>query len=369
MEFKHRAVDCGPPLSSACPGVFLDEPCRGSAASDSGIRPEAVYEFDRLCVHPYIDRVEVEREYEEIRKDLLALRRRMLEASVRRELMLEREIFLRGGDNSRLTYDDRMIRFLDPSYPLMTRHFEFGYMADQWMFPRSRPSDNIPLHQPQDNTAFDRNSLLPNKPKPDPNLSGTKRTREMNFETVDNAESPMTHLVKKPKRGWVCDLCEVIMPCEKVLNDHLQGKKHKRKEAQLRSEEKDTHTAKDKELKEAQVLGGQLDASLTKDKESSRNAKDGEDTVNCECKESTGPSGKPQFEKDMRKIIDRPVESSDTKATVTGAAVNNSSGKRKFKYWCEMCQVGAVSLVVYASHEKGKKHLVRLRKLGKSQQH
>jgi hypothetical protein len=36
--------------------------------------------------------------------------------------------------------------------------------------------------------------------------------------------------------------------------------------------------------------------------------------------------------------------------------------KKKFKFWCKMCQIGAYSEMVMEAHKKGKKHLARLQK-------
>ncbi|KAE8718894.1 hypothetical protein F3Y22_tig00109987pilonHSYRG00172 [Hibiscus syriacus] len=40
--------------------------------------------------------------------------------------------------------------------------------------------------------------------------------------------------------------------------------------------------------------------------------------------------------------------------------------KKKFKFWCEICSIGAHSEVVMVTHEKGRKHMARLQEIGKS---
>ncbi|KAI4377290.1 hypothetical protein MLD38_014947 [Melastoma candidum] len=325
MDFHNSAVaDAVPPPPSTCSG------------------------FEESCARAYLDLEEIKRENEEIRKELLELRRRRLDARMRREMMFERKKMLRDACSGSHVADDieRSVRVPDPGYPAMVMHFDV---------PRSD------LHQPQDNCASDMDPLLPDKdrvvvlPKPDPILFGAnKRKAGWKSAALVSTDSPMAHLAKKPKGRWVCDLCEVSATSEKVLNDHLQGKKHRLMEAQIRGKEIETGLTKDGESEEARVRGGQMEVRLAKDEET------GTHYVH---KAGTGPSGEACFKKATRKTIVK--ISAPSHGMKAGHAMNAASKKRRYKYWCGMCRIGSDSPVVYASHEKGKKHLAELLKLGK----
>ena len=70
--------------------------------------------------------------------------------------------------------------------------------------------------------------------KPDPNLFREKRKAEMASTSSDNVQS--SYMKKTPKGELSCALCQVTVTNEKVFNEHLHGKKHKRREAGLRAQ-------------------------------------------------------------------------------------------------------------------------------------
>ncbi|KAI4380515.1 hypothetical protein MLD38_006694 [Melastoma candidum] len=129
-------------------------------------------------------------------------------------------------------------------------------------------------------------------------------------------------------------------------------------EAQIRGEEIETGSTKDEESEEARIRGEEIEVRLAKDEET---------VTHYVHKAGTGPSGEAYFKKATRNtIVKWSVPSHGTKATVTGDAMKAACRKRRYKYWCGMCRKGSDSPVVYASHEKGKKHLAQLLELGRS---
>ncbi|CAL0307062.1 unnamed protein product [Lupinus luteus] len=67
------------------------------------------------------------------------------------------------------------------------------------------------------------------------------------------------------------------------------------------------------------------------------------------------------------KNAEQPVHKSVDGLKNENGTINEQGGKKalkrkKMKFWCETCQVGAPSQVVMESHNKGKKHLARMKK-------
>ncbi|KAL3586422.1 hypothetical protein D5086_013289 [Populus alba] len=71
--------------------------------------------------------------------------------------------------------------------------------------------------------------------KPDPNLCGVKR-KAVTPVAEGVGELPFAGIKKKPKEEWSCALCQVSATSERGLNEHLQGRRHKAKEAGLRAQ-------------------------------------------------------------------------------------------------------------------------------------
>ncbi|KAI3990635.1 hypothetical protein MKX01_022935 [Papaver californicum] len=116
--------------------------------------------------------------------------------------------------------------------------------------------------------------------------------------------------LKKIQKDWTCDLCQVKVTCEQGLNDHIKGKKHRVKEAA------------------------------------------GHDNPEAEAKETIcGP--KPNEENKVLKVKKKGEASCQD-------AQKTDNSKKKFKYWCECCQIECHSPAVMADHEGGKKHQTRL---------
>ncbi|KAK3016721.1 hypothetical protein RJ639_007442 [Escallonia herrerae] len=195
--------------------------------------------------------------------------------------------------------------------------------------------------------------------KPDVNLSGVKR-KATTPPALDANELPSVGLPKKPKEEWGCAICQVSATSERGLNEHLQGKKHKAKEAGLRAQ----RTGKNFGI----GLFPKKVAKLTKLDEGTRSSSDQTGKMDNELLVTR---------ESLLQIIpfigssktNEPLLQSNQEAG--GIKKNNGEytrkvhktdefKKKKFKFWCEMCQAGAFSEKVMNNHRKGKKHVSRL---------
>ncbi|PQP98406.1 uncharacterized protein Pyn_21989 [Prunus yedoensis var. nudiflora] len=195
--------------------------------------------------------------------------------------------------------------------------------------------------------AAERRRLLEAEAKPDPNLSGVKRKTP---PTAGASELPPTGLKKKPKEIWSCAMCQVSARSQKVFNQHLNGKKHKANEARLRAQKLgkssssaplSKQTAKFSEPEEVREL---LDPSDGLDEKM-------QDACTSKEKKEELPMQKDQCREDLK--IQDEVE------VVQGPGRKEAVRKKKFKFWCERCKVGAYSPNVMLAHMTGKKHIAK----------
>ncbi|XP_021814007.1 uncharacterized protein LOC110756842 isoform X2 [Prunus avium] len=304
MEFNFRSLDkrSPPPLPSTL-GYFSQH-------------PHALRATQQTQTAPMIER---QLEKEKIREEIMAAeRRRLLEAEVRRELMLERDIAMRRAA-----------------------------AADGLAF------DHHPrlLHHPLDHDRFatsliNNHNLIP-LAKPDPNLSGVKRKTP---PTAGASELPPTGLKKKPKEIWSCAMCQVSARSQKVFNQHLNGKKHKANEARLRAQKLgkssssaplSKQTAKfsePEEIRESLDPSDGLDEKM-QDACTSKEKKEELPMENDQCREN--------------------LKIKDEVEVVQGPGRKEAVRKKKFKFWCERCKVGAYSPNVMLAHMTGKKHIAK----------
>ncbi|KAF3958014.1 hypothetical protein CMV_017027 [Castanea mollissima] len=241
MEFKFRAVDDRPPPP---PPPHPTAPSTSNYVSKQALRVSAG--FSTTNPRPNLEQIQipndtqeaiVQRELEkaQIREEIIAAeitRRRLLEAEVRRELMIEREMALR-----RLSAEGG-ISF---EYGLSMHTFEGGFAFPSCinafnmfpMLPLLRLPEAMPVDvRPPSETNKDKLIVLA---KPTPNVSGAKRKAET-ASAGGTSELPPFGLKKRPKEEWSCAICQVSVSSERALNEHLQGRKHKAKEAGLRAQ-------------------------------------------------------------------------------------------------------------------------------------
>lgn len=191
---------------------------------------------------------------------------------------------------------------------------------------------------------------IPLQAKPEGSTSGTKR-KAASPPTVGAAEPPSVGSKKKCKEEWSCAICQVSATSEQGLNEHLQGKKHKSKEAGLRTQNAGKKYAiglfpkkTSKPIKLVEPTNNKNSEQLQKS-----NSQDAKPDNNLALMVYTSDSKNKYSEKmkdkgaDWKKI---------------------HKNKNRFKFWCEMCQVGAFSEKVLNRHKKGKKHVGQLERSG-----
>eukprot|EP00262_Sarcandra_glabra_P013398 TRINITY_DN370_c0_g2_i1.p1 TRINITY_DN370_c0_g2~~TRINITY_DN370_c0_g2_i1.p1 ORF type:complete len:349 (+),score=52.38 TRINITY_DN370_c0_g2_i1:195-1241(+) len=238
-------------------------------------------------------------EKERIREEILAteiVRKRVLEEEVRRELELERGLALqqRQSATDRFPFMALSVMSSEPRVPLSHNHLQGVRVGDRMALSgRSevRIVERLPF-QRHAGAAIGPSEVKSLSPKPI--IVGLKRK-------ASDAATSVNDKPKKVVKELGCALCQVSATSEQALNDHMQGKKHKAKEEQLRANK--PVTAKTK-------------ANQAKKQEEKK-------------------------EKVVVKIKTEVVK------------------KRKFAFWCVTCKVGCHSAVVMAAHCKGKKHRAR----------
>ncbi|OUZ99585.1 zinc finger protein [Macleaya cordata] len=237
------------------------------------------------------------------------------------------------------------------------------------------------------------------------NIAGVKRK----LTAIGGAnEQAVGGSKKKPQKEWSCALCKVSATSEQGLNAHLQGKKHKAKEVELMrangaasrdidssitlkksdnselskisSSSKPNHGKKTvqvkkngeaavqkKEATSEQGLSDHLQGKKHKAKEvepraNGTTSKDIDSSITL-----PGKSDKPEVSKISSSSKPnhgkKPVKAMKKKNNVEAAVQkkqNTEDFKKRFKFWCEDCQVGCQSATVMTDHENGKKHKAQL---------
>ncbi|KAI3866889.1 hypothetical protein MKX03_027122 [Papaver bracteatum] len=266
-----------------------------------------------------------------IREEIIAaqiIRRQTLEAEVRRELAMERGLGFQRDEGLSLVTNSSCLPMWSDQKSSLVHHI--NHSPDDSRAFDERVSflsgqqvgriENSPFQRHPDAakvTDINKGPVL-FIPKPTPSVAGTKRKLASGF--LGNSK-------KKIQKDWTCDLCEVKVTCEQGLNDHIKGKKHRLKEAAVKANaavSKDTSSsvASEKKSDNPEAEAQQIICGLKPDEE------------------KKAPQVKKKGEQDAHK---------------TGGF------KKKFKYWCECCQIGCHSPAVMADHEGGKKHQIRLR--------
>lgn len=370
MEFKFRAGDNRPPVCfspSSSIGYFYEQALR---ASYPNADPRQIPEPMRNEL--ILRRIEKERIREEIIAQEMAWRRE-LEAEVRRELMVEREMAMRGGRG--MSFEERLTMQFDSRKPLLpgpfVNQFDCSWPEDRlafhghgvsYMLP---PVPRLPESEMKPSTENNKDKVIVLK-KPDPNLCGAKR-KAVKPAAEGVGELPFAGIKKKPKEEWSCALCQVSATSERGLNEHLQGRRHKAKEAGLRAQKMVRNPNKASLPKETTktakvtipTAGLEMEAKI-EDESLQLNKSDNFSKKKIENKEERGNRNDVQLEQKNQQLED--LNKSMAEAVQTKERTPEIKTKKKFKFWCEMCQIGAYSEMVMEAHKKGKKHLARLQK-------
>ncbi|XP_057514490.1 uncharacterized protein LOC130796196 [Actinidia eriantha] len=368
MEFKFRAIDGQspqyiPPSSSM--SYFTGQAIR---AGYSGLNFGRTGEFFR---NPIDVREGIQRELEKerIREEIIAAeiaRKSMLEAEVRREMMLETEMALRRADGlslfagssslfgsrfSRLnqsegrSLEERLASSLEQKLGYQGRPAMEGFQT--MPFQRCSEPKITEIKSPSEVSKEKENEKIIFLAKPEANLSGTKR-KAVTPPTAGASELPSVGSKKKSKDEWSCAICQVSATSVHGLNEHLQGKKHKSRESGLRAQRTGKNYAiglflkKTKPIKLVELNGNQnLQREVKVEGEVLLHKKSNNDLAMVVIQDTDDSKAK------NGDLLQKTQENIDEK-------------KSRFKFWCEMCQVGAFSEKVLNKHRKGKKHMGRL---------
>ncbi|KAK4377225.1 hypothetical protein RND71_003521 [Anisodus tanguticus] len=327
-------------------------------------------------VHEAMKR-EIEKEC--IREEIIAeevARRRMLEFEVRRELMMEREVAVWRGDHRYASLS------ISPRFPFLKQQADAvslvsGLAARRDMeqslevpFQRRvvEPKVSILTAEPEilqvqpsldSRLREDSGILLPPRlishlfisehrspllllaliqAKPDTTFSGAKRKAITPIQEV--AEKPsLSSAPKKNVNEWRCAVCQVSATNQDGLNNHFQGKKHKRKEATLREQKHEKNCSIGFFPKKPKLI--QLVESC--------------DDMIPEKKSEEGSSG--------TNDIDAPSLLIEDSTDDLRKNANEEHSNRAFKFWCETCKIGTTSEKLMETHRIGKKHARRLQQL------
>ncbi|XP_060171762.1 uncharacterized protein LOC132602950 isoform X2 [Lycium barbarum] len=409
MDYKYKSVDepvTQHPMSytqhqSSTLTYFTQQAMRAGYVAPHFENKLGHIQHQPANMHEAIRReVEKERIREEIIAEEIA-RRRMLEFEVRRELMMERQLTklsAEGFSSSVMSFsptlpllkqqsdvrsiEERIARSLEDRMGRGISVSGFGARNEigrSNIVPFEERISEIPFHQrsvepkmsalkPVSYSAEPviselQPSLEPSKEtdkiillaKPNTSLSGAKRKAVTPPGEVASKTPSCSVPKKNCKEDWSCALCQVSATSERGLNDHLQGKKHKSKEAGLR----------------AQRNGKNYNIGLCPKKPKTINLLEANENLNME------QVVKPKFElvPDNKSgegsslvISDKENAKDDGLKKSANAAQKKAktSKKKKYKFWCATCKIGALSEVSMEAHRTGKKHMARLQELNGS---
>ncbi|KAK4431887.1 hypothetical protein Salat_0950800 [Sesamum alatum] len=390
MEFNHRGVNqqASPRIPRPSDYSYVaDQPLRaGYLGPDlwqnqrEFIRdhhpPSQIYPHPRPFRHPHLpphphdmhEAIHREIEKQRIRQEIIMSeieRRYALEAEVRMELRMEMELAQRKGGNGFPFGPCPQMEFESPTRSSLLgiraegrsvegrvamsleemRRLNGGGSFGSHPFERGTADLRISEVKPVADGGKEKQKVII-LAKNDDNISGSKR-KAVTPPGVDATEHSLTGISKKKaKEEWSCALCQVSATSERVLNEHLQGKKHKSKEAALKAERDGknyTIGLSKRATKSVQVVGTVdqcKEEGVKLPTESFLIKKTGESS-------SKRHDMLPSPKKIQSPLVEKVQKSGDPK--------NN-----KYRFWCEICNIGTPSQKVMNVHKKGKKHVRRL---------
>ncbi|KAK4338563.1 hypothetical protein RND71_043050 [Anisodus tanguticus] len=403
--YKYKSVNeqQHPPHQSSTLTYFTQQAIRdGYAAPHFENRLDHI-QHQPASMHEAIRR---ELEKERIREEIIAeeiARRRMLEFEVRRELMMERQLAKHSGEgfspfsspimnfsptlpflkqqSDVRSVEERIARSLEDrmgrgiSVAGLSARNEIGRLD---IVPFEQRISEIPFHQRSvepKNSALKpisysaepviselQPSLEPSNEKdkiilldkPNTSLSGAKR--KAITPPVEVTSNPPSASKKNCKEDWSCALCQVSATSERGLNDHLQGKKHKSKEAALR----------------AQRNGKNYSIGLFPKKPKIINFLEANDNLDMEQVVKPKVELLPDNKSGVGSSLvtsekERAKDNADgLKKSAIPAQKKSKNKKKKFNFWCATCKLGALSEKSMEAHMIGKKHMARLQELNGS---
>ncbi|KAL7224324.1 hypothetical protein ACSBR1_025725 [Camellia fascicularis] len=365
MEFKFRAKDGQASTTHVPPstiGYFTQQALRaGYSFPDFGHSSDFIRNPSNMR-----EAIQRELEKERIREEIIAteiVRKRMLEAELRREMALGSEMALRRGEGFSTFSAQSAMRF-EPRLSLL--HQSEGRLLEERLALSLEERLGYQAHHSVggfEMMRFTRNAepkiseiMPPVEANPKGNLSGAKRKAVTPPAVVGASELPPVGLKKKLKEEWSCALCQVRATSERGLDEHLQGKKHKAMEAGLSAQRTGKNNAiglfpkkSVKPIKLAETIDNQnSEQEILLQKSNAEDVKQNNDLA-----------------LQVVKVTNDSKNNSKNKNWNLAHKTNKTGDckEKRFKFWCEMCQVGACSMKVLGIHKKGKKHMARLQEL------
>ncbi|KAL0422450.1 UNVERIFIED_CONTAM: HVA22-like protein c [Sesamum latifolium] len=184
-------------------------------------------------------------------------------------------------------------------------------------------------------------------------LEATEKTASTESQPVQNAEPSTTAWTpketdaasevketKKVQQEWICALCQVTATSEKVLNDHLGGKKHKSMIESLKK--------------------SKLDAESTA---SSPSAAGKSSQRSAESVKGKSKVGEGSQQKSWKKTEERVRNQLPSGQQNQGKPKQNGATNQQFTSWCTLCHVKLLSDIDLASHLRGKRHTSNVQNL------
>ncbi|XAR51140.1 hypothetical protein NMG60_11005687 [Bertholletia excelsa] len=379
MEFKFRAIDKQAWMHrflSPTIGYFTEPALRVSNSSPGLGRTMELFRSPSN-VH---EAIQWKLEKDVIRREIIATEiawRQVLEAEVRREMFLEREMAL--GKPEGLSLFSGLAMASAMPFQLRLPHLQYpedksleGRLAlsleerlasqlrsgirDLKTFPFQNNAEPKILEVKPPSEVSKQKIMFLAKPKE--NLSGTKR-KAVTPPAVGSSSLPSVGVNKKAKEEWSCALCQVSATSERGLNEHLQGRKHKAREAGLRAR----RTGKNYRIGLFPKKSKPTKLGENSNNQIAEKAKLEEHLL--QVKSTTEDVGqiKGLTLQENKSINDLRIKNKDLVQKIQ----KTRNDKKKFKFWCEMCQIGAYSEKAMDCHKSSKKHLVRLlQKLNKN---
>ncbi|KAJ8571109.1 hypothetical protein K7X08_038081 [Anisodus acutangulus] len=269
---------------------------------------------------------EIEKEC--IREEIIAeevARRRMLEFEVRRELMMEREVAVWRGDHRYASLS------ISPRFPFLKQQADAVSLVSGLGARRDmEQSLEVPFQRRVVEPKVSIFTAEPEIIQVQPSLDS--RLREDSGILLAKPNTTFSGA----KRKAITPIQEVSATNQDGLNNHFQGKKHKRKEAALREQKHEKNCSIGFFPKKPKLI--QLVESC--------------DDMIPEKKSEEGSSGTNDNDAPSLLITD------DLRKNA-----NEEHSNRAFKFWCETCKIGTTSEKLMETHRIGKKHARLLQQL------
>ncbi|KMT16941.1 hypothetical protein BVRB_2g044110 [Beta vulgaris subsp. vulgaris] len=310
-------------------------------------------------------KLEIEMEKKKIREEIIASeilqRRQELEAEVRMELMMEKQIM--GSSDDEIGEKMKLINHTHPieggaddslqikSHPLKNNVCGDGEkqkMVGLGKWPFERDPNLVLAGKSMAELCGDE---VLDQAMPSSGIIGMKRKAETSEVACDEETASVANKDLQKKK-WYCSLCEVSATSAGGLNLHLHGKKHKAKEAMSKSGETacsiitDSCSA-DNSMQPVEQVKDQMQL-MEEDNDQVPPAE--EDKSQVQPMKEDGSEVQP-VEQEKKQL--QPVDHDKIQVTK--------------KWECSLCQLSVTSETLLRSHLQGKKHKAMEAKLGVNQ--